>query len=285
MDNTLNERVARFIARYRTVAAKSSLTKIDETIEFDEVEGGDALISEAEELKRIKLDSEIVRAAQDEEIRYQELLEQDIVARLLSIRGVESVEILNASDTIGHVESLRVTIQAYYLYDDVFYDAGKWTLGVDMLDADDNAFNPQYHWYRGYALDDGTCFKATTGPLSYGEVSQPFKSGSTDHPWYEDSEYGFCFGDSSADIRAYLLTGEFVSAFQLISLCLYHVNEGHEKMIPYHFNEAKNVDTRKLADYFDLDDEDIIRINKIRQSKADKAEATAKNTEGGETFG
>ena len=285
MDNILSERVARFIARYRTVAAKSSLAKIDEAIEFDEEEGGDDLISEAEELKRIKLDSGIVRVAQDEEIRYQELLEQDIVAQLLSIRGVESVEILDAANTVECVESLRVTIQAYYLYDDVFYDAGKWTLDVDMLDADDNAFNPQYNWYRDYALDDGTCFKTTTGPLSYGEVSQPFKSGSTDHPFYDDCEYGFCFGDSGADIKAYLLTGEFVSAFQLISLCLYHVNEYHERMIPYYFNEAKNVDIRKLADYFELGDEDIIRINKTRQSKADKAEATAKNTEGGETFG
>ena len=260
MDNTLNERVARFIARYRTVVAKSSLAKIDETIEFDEEEGFDDLISEAEELKRIKLDSEIVRAAQDEEIRYQELLAQDIVAQLLSIRGVESVEILNASDKFGHVEYLRVTIQAYYFYDDVFYDAGKWTLDVGMLDVNDNDFKPYSDWYRGCALDDGTCFKATTAPLFYGEVSQPFKSGSTDHPWYGDREYGFCFGDSGVDIKAYLLTGEFVSAFQLISLCLYHVNEYHEKMIPYDFNEAKNVDIRKLANYFELDDEDIIRI-------------------------
>lgn len=265
MDNTLNERVARFIARYRTVVAESSLAIIDETIEFDEEEGSDNVISEVEELKRIKLDSEIVGAAQDEEVRYKELLAQDIVAQLLSIQGVESVEILNASNTNGHVESLRVTVQAYYLYGDVFYDAGKWTLDVDMLDEDDNDFNPKSDWYRDYALDDGTCFK-TTGPLFYGEVSQPFKSGSTDHPFYEDYGYGFCFGDSGADIRAYLLTGEFVSAFQLISLCLYHVNEGTEILIPRVFNEAKNVDIRKLADYFELNDEDIIRINKIRQS-------------------
>ena len=38
MGNTLNERVARFIARYRTVVVESSLSKIGESIAYDEAQ-------------------------------------------------------------------------------------------------------------------------------------------------------------------------------------------------------------------------------------------------------
>lgn len=231
MGNTLNERVARFIARYRTVVVESSLSKIDEDIAYDEAQDPINFEEEITLLREMRLNSEIAKIP-DEETRYRELVAQDVAARLLAIKGVESVDVVEIG---GEALALQATIQARYLYNGISYDAGKWLWSVGMVSFDENAFNPEIHRYELHSLDDGTCFLESSVLFS-GSVLQPFKTGFTDHPIYEDCEYGFCFGDSRTDIREYLLTGEFVSAFQLISLCLHHVNTVDTCYIPMYFN-------------------------------------------------
>ena len=209
MSNTLNERVARFIARYRTVVVESSLSKIDESIAYDEAQDPINFEEEITLLREMRLNSEIAKIP-DEETRYQELVAQDVAARLLAIQGVESVDVVEIG---GEALALQVTIQARYLYDGIFYDAGKWLWNVGMVSFDENTFDPAIRWYKPHSLDDGTCFLESSVLFS-GGVLQPFKTGFTDHPIYEDCLRGFCFGDSCTDIREYLLTGEFGSAFQ-----------------------------------------------------------------------
>lgn len=261
MDNNLNEKVARFIARFRTVVVESSLAKIDEAIAYDDAHKTRlGVANELRLLRETKQDSDIIRTA-DEETRYQELLAQNVLDQLLAIQGVESVDVVVEDG----VESLQVTLQAYYLHRGVFYDAGRWIWSVDMVSADDNIFNIERNWYSQYALIDGTCFP-TGSVLFSGKPCERFKNGRTEHPYYPDDYYGFCFGDSSMDIRAYLLTGEFVSAFQLVSLCLHYVNIEHRGDTSRYFNVAYDVDVRELAEYFGLSDAKIAQIEAKHQA-------------------
>ncbi len=263
MNNNLLERVARFIAHYRTVVAESSLSAIDSFIHYYKSDDADYWDEEIQELEKLKLDSVISRAANDEEDRYQELLARNIIAQLLAIQGIEDVDIVVNDGE----KSLQITLQAYYIYNGIIYDAGKWIWTVDMLSADDNSIgpDPSDNDFRSYILDDGTCFWADNAPFC-GEPSKPFKDGSTYHPIYSDSIYGFCFGTSREEIENYLLTGEFVSAFQLISLCLHHVSYINSRFIPSSFDIAYDADIHKLAEYFNLSIADIAQIKDKHQA-------------------
>lgn len=254
MDDSLNKRVARFIARYRTVIAKSSVEKIEGFIDYLERGGGLSWADEIRELKEIRLHSEVVEDAENEEEHYQELLAQDVVRQLLAIQGVKSVEVVTSDQGI---ESLEVTIQAYYLFGGIFYDAGEWVWRVPMQDEGKNIIRASSAFsYRLFVSESGICFRSH-GPLFSGLLLRPVKGSIDEHPLYPEFSKGFCFGDLQQDILKNLLAGNFVSAFQLISLCLYHVNEGTEDVIPTYFYIAYDVDVRELAEYFDLNEEAV----------------------------
>ncbi len=255
MDDSLNERVARFIARYRTVIAKSSVEKIEGFIDYLERRGGLFWADEIEELKEIRLHSEVVKDAENEEERYQELLAQDVVRQLLAIQGVKSVEVVTSDQGI---ESLEVTIQAYYLFGGIFYDAGEWVWRVPMQDEGKNMIRVSLvaPSYRLFVSESGICFRSY-GPLFYGLLIRPVKGSEDEHPLYPGPELGFCFGDLQQDILENLLAGNFVSAFQLISLCLNHYNAEQRSCVPTYFYIAYDVDVRELAEYFDLNEEAV----------------------------
>lgn len=249
--NNLNERVARFIARYRTVVAKSSVWATNDAMAYFRLLGSRLFDDEIASCEDALQNSGIVEAIENEEARYQEIVAQNVSAQLLAIQGVKEI-ILG-----GHGDStLQIVIQAYYHYKDAFYDAGKWIFVVNMLDMVDNAFNAHFHLYNAYALDDGTCF--INNEIFYGRLCDMFEG--TLHPLYGNIGIGFCFGNMYGDIVNYLLTGDFVSAFQLVSLCLHHVNFRDMYRIPQIFNIAYDVDTRELSEYFGLSDKDMEAI-------------------------
>lgn len=261
--SNLNERVARFIARYRTVVAKSSVQVLNEVIAYDETHLYAGLGDEAEFCREVRRSSGIVETANNEEARYQELVRENILAELKEIQGVKSVRVKPSN--INHAESLQVKIQAYYFYQGIFYDAGKWLFTVDMLSEEDNGFDIESYWYEYYALDDGTCFKTSTNLVS-GHSCCTFGDRGTIHPLYGNVGCGFCFGDSYSQITTYLKTGDFVSAFQLVSLCLHHVNFCDTYRIPNAFSIAHDVDVRELADYFGLSDAEVMQVEARHQA-------------------
>ena len=262
LDDNLNERVARFIAQYRTVIARSSVEKIEGFIDYLERRDRFFWAEEIEGLKEIRSNSEVAKDVDNEEDRYQELLAQDVAKQLLAIQGVKSVEAVTSDQGI---ESLEVTIQAYYLFDGIFYDAGEWVWKVPMCNNTRNKIS-----LRNALFQIGSCF-CPDRPLFYGTLLRPFKDSDDVPPLYYSFNYGFCFGDLLCDILERLKAGDFVSAFQLISLCLNHCNATEKHRIPIFFDVAYDADIRKLAEsqYFDLNEEDIewieARHQKLRE--------------------
>jgi hypothetical protein len=239
------EQVARFIARYRTEIAKSSVQKINQIIKHYEMAG--IVTKENRELKRFR--SRIARVVCNEEARYEELLAQDVLAQLYAIQGVKSVEVTN--DETGE-EDLVILIQVYYLYEGEIYDAGEWELNVCLDEVSSCNDISSYGYDKDFMFDDGTYF-ASDDYLFYTKLVGGIQEDAEDNPLYGN----FCFGGLTKDIDDYLIAGEFVSAFQLISLCLHHVNEDDESKIPIYFDLMEGVNVRDLAEFFDLTEGEI----------------------------
>ena len=251
------EKIARFIAHYRTRIAKSSVQKIDEFINWYE-DSAQGVFQWENEIKLLQTArSKIEKAANNEDVRYAELVEQDILARLQAIQGVESVGIYTDDEGWQYLE---VNIQAYCLFNGRVYDAGYWEWEVPMVDASDNII-PVLADEDEYMLDDGTFF-VNGMDLLRGTFIDP-EAIDGEHPLYHDYA-GFCFGKLAREIDDYLRVGDFVSVFQLVSLCLNHVNDDDTNKIPHCFVVAKDVDIRDLADYFGLSDEDVKQMERER---------------------
>lgn len=260
------EKVARFIAQYRTVIAKSSVEKINMGICWLGLEGSKVV---AEQLRAMK--SKIEEVANNEDIRYAELMEQNVLAQLQAIQGVKSVHLY--ADEKGQ-EYLGVDMQAYYLYNGRIYDAGYWKWYVPMANATNNIVSPCF--VDTCHLEDGTVFHDNEASLrgmfvGIGEMDSA-------HPLYSDCN-GFCFGTMARDIDNYIKVGDFVSAFQLVSLCLHHVNECDRDKIPFRFKQIEGVKIRDMAEYFGLSEEEVAKIETMLD-EAEKGKQLAKELYG-----
>lgn len=260
------EKVARFIAQYRTVIAKSSVEKINMGIRCLGLEESTVV---AERLRAMK--SKIEEVAYNEDTRYAELIEQNVLVQLQAIRGVKSVSLCTNEKGREHLE---VGMQAYYLYNGYIYDAGYWKWYIHMADAINNIASPCF--IDVDHLEDGTTF--FNGEALLCGMLVDTEEIDAVHPLYHDCN-GFCFGAMARDIDNYIKVGDFVSAFQLVSLCLHHVNECDRDKIPFRFKRIEGVKIRDMAEYFGLSEEEVAKIETMLD-EAEKGKQLAKELYG-----
>ena len=129
-------------------------------------------------------------------------------------------------------------------------------------------------------LDDGTYY--TPGDYFF---ESEFNRATACRPTYGDPN-GFCFGDSYDEIIDYLLTADFVSAFQLASLCLHHINKGDDKDLFLIFDEVCaadcGIDIQEMAEYFGLTEDEVAGIEARQRelAKEKEREVTQKGANG-----
>ncbi len=252
------EKVARFIAEYRTDVAKRSIHTIGAIIDcysFDPLFCADEInaLSEAR--------NKMAAVAADEDARYECLVTEDVLAQLLAIRGVKSVGV--SIDEAGE-KLLTIMIQAYYLHNGYVYDAGLWEWMVPTV----GRATAGYTLYPGTyttedVLEDGTPCLIEADFLE--GIFTDSTGAKKSHPFYGGWS-GFCFGSMDAEIKNYLLTGDFVSAFQLISLCLHHINPSDKCLIVQYFERVDDMDICDIARYFGLNTKETELVSAMRNT-------------------
>lgn len=252
--STLSERVARFIAHFRSVAIESS-RKAYENCMSERDENG-AFDDEADYAESLLAKLDLAYAEKTEDNFYQELLPQGIAEQIRNVYGVDRVNIAHADgDCI-----LRVWMHIYYPHAGKIYDFGicQFRVGTEYTATEireSHKFISFVCDFELIALEDGTL--SPYDPDHY-ECTFTCKENNT---IYGDV---FCFGVLSRDIAKYLVAGDFVSAIQTASLCLHHVNTKDLDNIPMIYREVcaadRGINIQKMAEYFGLSEDEVAKI-------------------------
>lgn len=273
--SNLNEKVARFIAQFRSEAINSSREFYDSFV--SKMAGRLAFGAETALARKMLAKLDIAYAEKTEDDFYCELLSQNIVQQICNIYGVEKITITRTDNDC----ELTVRMHIYYPHKGKIYDFGvcRFKVSTETVASDiiNNGYPLSLDYFKSIVLEDGVLLPSC--PCFF-ECVFTRKD--------KNTIYGsnFCFGHRDDDIAKYLLAGDFVSAIQIASLCLHYVSVDDADNIPCIYNEVyaadRSIDIRAMAEYFDLSQDEAAEIEARQRELEERKQKRNNTSKGGE---